>query len=57
MTSIGKRRSSTPAIEWPTVFLTLFCYSVWLVAGFLVWPSYPILALAILAFTAALQLI
>ena len=55
MTSKGKRRSSTPAIEWPTVFLTLFCYSVWLVAGFLVWPSYPILALAILAFTAALQ--
>jgi fatty acid desaturase len=55
MTSISKRRSSTPAVEWPTVFLTLFCYGAWLGIGFLLWPSYPFVALAILPFILALQ--
>jgi fatty acid desaturase len=53
--SAGNRKSSKPAIEWPTVVLALFCYATWLVAGFFLWPSYPILALAILALTLALQ--
>jgi len=55
MTVKSIRRSSAPAIEWPTVFLAFFCYGTWLATGFLVWPSYPILALAILAVIAALQ--
>jgi fatty acid desaturase len=44
-----------PAIEWPTVFLTLFCYSTWAVAGLLIWPSWPLLALGVLVLTVALQ--
>ncbi|MBZ9812709.1 fatty acid desaturase [Mesorhizobium sp. CA7] len=54
-TGTKKRPSSTPAVEWPTVFLTLFCYGAWLATGFLVWPSYPLLALAVLPFILALQ--
>ncbi|MDG4906470.1 fatty acid desaturase [Mesorhizobium sp. WSM4898] len=55
MTGIRKRHSSTPAVEWPTVFLTLFCYGAWLATGFLLWPSYPLLALVALALILALQ--
>ncbi|TGQ54239.1 fatty acid desaturase [Mesorhizobium sp. M1C.F.Ca.ET.193.01.1.1] len=55
MTGMNKRRSSAPAVEWPTVFLALFCYGAWLAAGFLLWPSYPLLALAALALILALQ--
>ncbi|TPJ80099.1 fatty acid desaturase [Mesorhizobium sp. B2-6-2] len=54
-TGTKKRRSSTPAVDWPTVFLTLFCYGAWLATGFLVWPSHPLLALAVLPFILALQ--
>jgi fatty acid desaturase len=52
---MNKRRSSTPAVEWPTVFLTLFCYGAWLATGFLLWPSHPLLALVVLPFILALQ--
>ena len=55
MTSMSNRRRSAPAIEWPTVFLAIFCYGIWLAAGLVLWPSHPFLALAVLAFTAALQ--
>lgn len=55
MTGIRKRHSSTPAVEWPTVFLTLLCYGAWLATGFLLWPSYPLLALVALALILALQ--
>jgi len=54
-TGMNKRRSSTPAVEWPTVFLTLFCYGAWLATGFLLWPSHPLLALVVLPFILALQ--
>lgn len=54
-TGMNKRRSSAPAIEWPTVCLILFCYGAWFAIGFLLWPSYPLLALAILPFILALQ--
>ncbi|TIL80708.1 MAG: fatty acid desaturase, partial [Mesorhizobium sp.] len=37
------------------MFLAFFCYGTWLATGFLLWPSYPILALGALALTAALQ--
>jgi fatty acid desaturase len=50
-----KRRSGAPTIEWPTVILVIACYSIWAAAGFLIWPSYPIVALAVLTFTVALQ--
>lgn len=49
------RRSSKPAIEWPTVVLTFFCYGTWFAAGLFLWPSYPILALIVVAVTLALQ--
>ncbi|MER9565212.1 fatty acid desaturase [Mesorhizobium sp. M0571] len=55
MTSTGNRRRGAAAIEWPTVVLAFFCYGGWLATGFLLWPSYPLLALALLTLIAALQ--
>ncbi|MER9596780.1 fatty acid desaturase [Mesorhizobium sp. M0244] len=55
MTSTGNRRRGAAAIEWPTVLLAFFCYGGWLATGFLLWPSYPLLALALLTLIAALQ--
>lgn len=55
MTSMGNRRHGAAAIEWPTVFLALLCYGGWLAAGFLLWPSYPLLALVFLTLITALQ--
>lgn len=49
------RAERLPAVEWPTVFLALFCYGTWLISGLLIWNLYPVLALAVLAFTVALQ--
>ncbi|MGX5842022.1 fatty acid desaturase [Mesorhizobium sp. ArgA1] len=49
------KRHNAAAIEWPTVVLAIFCYGMWLAVGFLLWPSYPILALALLGFILALQ--
>jgi len=42
-------------VEWPTVLLIVACYGVWTFAGLVLWPSYPILALLVLAFAVALQ--
>jgi fatty acid desaturase len=50
-----RNAKSGAAIEWPTVFLALGCYGLWLAAGLLVWPSYPVLTLVLMAFTVALQ--
>ncbi len=50
-----KRRSATPKIEWPTILLIIACYVAWGAAGFLIWPHYPITALALLILTIALQ--
>ncbi|MBN9241643.1 MAG: fatty acid desaturase [Mesorhizobium sp.] len=49
------RTGRTAAIEWPTVGLAVVCYGLWLVAGFFLWPSYPILSLILLTLTVALQ--
>jgi len=49
------RRTKKQGIEWPTVALIACCYGAWAIAGFVVWPIYPVVALAILAFTVALQ--
>ncbi|TGW05277.1 fatty acid desaturase, partial [Mesorhizobium sp. M2D.F.Ca.ET.145.01.1.1] len=35
--------------------LTFFCYGTWFAAGLFLWPSYPILALIVMAVTLALQ--
>lgn len=48
------RRPRKP-IEWPTVFLVILCYGLWALAGALIWPSYPILALLLMAFCVALH--
>lgn len=42
-------------IEWPTVALILLCYLGWLAVGLLVWPDWPVLALAGLGVVLALQ--
>lgn len=50
----GKRRPGK-SVEWPTVALIVACYASWAVAGFLLWPNYPVLSLGVLALTIALQ--
>ena len=42
-------------IEWPTVLLIIACYAAWAVAGLLLWPAYPIIALLVLGVCLALQ--
>lgn len=37
------------------MFLAIFCYGTWFAAGLFLWPSWPVLALLVLALTAALQ--
>lgn len=49
------QRRRTSKIEWPTVFLIIACYAIWALAGFVIWPDYPVIALAILVLTVALQ--
>jgi fatty acid desaturase len=42
-------------IEWPTIGMIVLCYGTWLVAGLWVWPSLPILAIVLIAMSAALH--
>ena len=42
-------------LEWPTLGLIVVCYGAWLAAGFWLWPVAPVLALAVMAVTAALH--
>lgn len=55
MAQRGIRRGTATAVEWPTVFLIAACYGSWLVAGLLIWPGYPLVALALMTLTVALQ--
>lgn len=50
-----RRKSATPAIEWPTVFLIIACYAAWAGAAIFLWPSYPIIALIVLGVLLAMQ--
>jgi fatty acid desaturase len=50
MSARTKRR-----VEWPTVALIAVCYGAWAASLFLVWPVYPLLAVAVLAVALALQ--
>ncbi|EFG9941266.1 fatty acid desaturase, partial [Escherichia coli] len=49
------RRSTKPSVEWPTLALIAACYGLWFVAGLVVWQSYPILALILMALCVAMQ--
>lgn len=42
-------------IEWPTLALILGCYGLWALAGGLLWPLAPVVALAVMAVSAALH--
>ncbi|MGV8938663.1 MAG: fatty acid desaturase [Allorhizobium sp.] len=42
-------------IEWPTLGLVALCYGSWFLAGFYVYPAYPIIALALFAVSIALH--
>jgi fatty acid desaturase len=43
------------AVEWPTVFLIGACYAAWVGAAIFLWPSYPLLAAAVLGVVLAMQ--
>lgn len=49
------KRSAKPSVEWPTVILTVACYGLWFLAGLLIWPLYPMLALIVMALMVALH--
>ncbi|WP_378950409.1 fatty acid desaturase [Mesorhizobium sp. ANAO-SY3R2] len=55
MAKRGNKRGTTMAVEWPTVFLIVACYGSWLVAGLVIWPAWPVIALAVMTLTVALQ--
>ncbi|WP_421854429.1 fatty acid desaturase [Oricola sp.] len=42
-------------IEWPTLAMLGLCYGVWAGSGFLIFPDFPVLALALMAVSAALH--
>lgn len=44
-----------PRIEWPTLALIIACYGLWGLAGALIWPVLPALALLVMAVLAALH--
>jgi fatty acid desaturase len=48
-------RGGALRVEWPTLALIAACYGAWATAGILLWPQWPVLALAILTVTIALQ--
>lgn len=49
------RRGRGPGVEWPTVALIAACYGVWLAAGLVLYPSWPVAALVVLALSLALH--
>lgn len=55
MAKRGSKRGTIMAVEWPTMFLIVACYGSWLVAGLVIWPAWPVVALAVMALTVALQ--
>ncbi|MCR4266249.1 fatty acid desaturase [Nitratireductor sp. ZSWI3] len=50
-----RRRGSRPALEWPTFALILACYGLWAAAGYLLWPQWPLAAMALLTIAVALH--
>lgn len=42
-------------IEWPTIGMMVLCYGLWFAAGLYIWPVYPLVALLMMAITAALH--
>jgi fatty acid desaturase len=42
-------------IEWPTILMMVLCYGVWFAVGVLLWPTYPVICLLVMAITAALH--
>ncbi len=42
-------------IEWPTVGLILACYGLWALAGAVIWPVFPLVALVLMAVMSALH--
>jgi fatty acid desaturase len=42
-------------VEWPTVALIAACNAAWMGTGVVLWPSWPLAALAVLTVTVALQ--
>jgi fatty acid desaturase len=42
-------------IEWPTLALIVACYGLWGLAGALIWPVLPVVALGLMAVLAALH--
>lgn len=56
MTSAIPIKSRSKArVEWPTVLLIVATYGVWATLGVLLWQSHPVLAIALLGLTLAMQ--
>lgn len=47
--------SASAGIEWPTLLLIAACYGGWVAAGMLLWPQWPLVALAVLSIVVALH--
>jgi fatty acid desaturase len=42
-------------LEWPTVSMLAACYGSWAVAGLVLWPQWPVVALIVMAIASALH--
>jgi fatty acid desaturase len=51
----GHGPGRAPRLEWPTIGIIGVCYGGWLVAGLLLWPAAPALALAVMTLMVAWQ--
>ncbi len=53
--AVGRALPRNASVEWPTLGLIIACYGTWLIAGFRLWPDYPLAAFILLALTVTLQ--
>lgn len=48
-------RANPGRVEWPTVLLIAATYTLWVAAGYWLWPAYPALALVVMGILVALH--
>lgn len=53
--SVVSQELRSARVEWPTLALIAACYAAWFASGFWLWTGYPLVAVAVLTLTIALQ--
>jgi fatty acid desaturase len=50
-----RHRTRRLGVEWPTVTLLILCYGIWGLAGYVVYPQFPLAALILMGIAVALH--